>query len=527
MPLPAPMDDGHFNFHDQSDTFHLGKIKTRGKGKSHGESSRQDDDQRSRTSRASTRNFLGNEGSRTSRPSMQYAPSHTSHDPGNVADYTHYGGDPSAWDQHTFDYGSYSTSYGNDPTRNLLQNFSGGSTYQQEVNEDEQDHDQTGRLRRDRSTTDLLRNLGGSSERHGHARIRSGGRRGAQQFDHSPDSDTPVPGHVDPHAYNVHAHHFGYPAQLPYSMDQLNANYTQAMNLASLPHPALIENEEGDEEYADEEDEAPAVQASAQKNDEMRARLIDMLDVGKSAFVPGSNVFITPAEYLLQVSPHIAFEPDMELYDCLSDLQIMVMSERIRQIRPYSLATIQQQLRRVLKLPTAQALLGNDQTVWEAGVEMVYRLNARKKGSHQMEWMLTLRNPQRRLVVDRFVEATDQAPDVVREGFLKHKLTIDEATSILEATPETIVQFAEARGLIFPRVGRKMPWYKGLGNIQKEALYQRMVAHGIGEAYVRKILRRKYIPEGFGRAMLRADDDTFHNVMLILRHLEGTGRRRQ
>ncbi|UZJ50799.1 hypothetical protein CBS101457_000119 [Exobasidium rhododendri] len=496
----------------------LQHIKTKGKAPSRGESSASEQEQRSRTSRATLRPSHGYDGSHTSRPDFSHllrpesvyqvadAGERTSRRGGKFAQRTTFTSDVNQFDQ-----------YGRLP-RQRSQDFDLNAP----VEEVEPEEDQYGVMEEYPDSTHAPSQQPPSQyDSHSAYPVQFEHQNQLGGFHGFDAGMSHLLGN-----YTIPQHYGGHPHLQEAPNTDMHAAQMQAMQLSFPSHPNAVAIDHG--AHNDEETKRRIRSFNAKMeayNDKMHAKLVRILNIDKSAYDEKTGEFVRPEEYKLMVDPEIVWNPeddDVTVYDALSPEQILLITENIRQIRPYSATAIQKQMKRVMKYATLKALLErDDQARIENVVQTVYPLESPKKNVTQQPWMIGLNNGQRRLVIERFAEATDQGPNEVRELFLARNVPLEVAQWILDAPPNMQMDFAVQNDLIVPVADRTLRWQKGISKIQRLAVMQRMLGVGISEGLVRDMLRRPYIPSGFGKGILRASQEAFEEVMAILRKKKG------
>ncbi|UZJ50806.1 hypothetical protein CBS101457_000126 [Exobasidium rhododendri] len=230
-------------------------------------------------------------------------------------------------------------------------------------------------------------------------------------------------------------------------------------------------------------------------------------------------------EYRLQVDSRVPDVPGhVKVFELLSSLQKAFIVEQVCQIRPYSSESVRKAFSSKLKGSYwARELLSNDLDRIEAAVEHMWPIIRFKKGSDHMPWMTGLTNAERRQVIDLVAGDTNQATDVLRELFLKQKISPATSKRILQACKEERMSIIHEHGLVMsPKRVRKnhLKWKTGLSKIQRKALRQRMMNTGITEGNFYEIMRHPGIEDGFGTMMLRAEQPHFEQVLAELRNVK-------
>ncbi|UZJ50877.1 hypothetical protein CBS101457_000197 [Exobasidium rhododendri] len=229
--------------------------------------------------------------------------------------------------------------------------------------------------------------------------------------------------------------------------------------------------------------------------------------------------------------------PGVTLYASLSEPQRFEITDRLCQIRPYMMESVQYYLGRYLTVALAKELLSNDEDVVDAAATNLlgdYELEIKSDdGKHTYKrtpWMTGLKNNQRKEAIRRLAVVTLQAADKLRDYFLEANVTKEVAQLILDANyKEEIWSIALENNLFVPpskkdgedgQVKAKRPWREGLSGIQRFALQQRIFLSGQGirdRAHCYKLLSKPKIPSGgFGLMMLQADDSKFARMLEAL-----------
>ncbi|UZJ50894.1 hypothetical protein CBS101457_000214 [Exobasidium rhododendri] len=230
--------------------------------------------------------------------------------------------------------------------------------------------------------------------------------------------------------------------------------------------------------------------------------------------------FVIPWEFTVPIDASMpAVEDDVAVFDLLTENQRTLILDRIVQIRPYVEDSLRKKLRNNMDVAMASDLLSTDDNVVAAAINKLYPINERKRGSKEDHWMTDLTNTERKEVIAKFADATEQRADELRSLFLRRKLTPRIAKDILHATSkEQCMQIAVQHQLILPvsEVPTK-PWQKGASNSQRKALIYRMLLNGVpSNIRCYKLLEKTHVPSGFGLKMLRANDEDFKTILLWL-----------
>ncbi|UZJ50759.1 hypothetical protein CBS101457_000079 [Exobasidium rhododendri] len=219
--------------------------------------------------------------------------------------------------------------------------------------------------------------------------------------------------------------------------------------------------------------------------------------------------------YQLKVSPDVSAEHGHDLvYQSLDDDQKLLIVRLIHQVRPYTAAHLRQRLALTLTLDLARMLLSGDEHRVASAVEALYPFHSFKK-RNVTAWMRPFTDPQRIQIMEKLAEATGQSIDELRDLFIASSVPSSVASKILHAqTTEEVKAIAEAYNLVVHQHLFSRAWQKGLSQLQRRALLQRMLGCGVQEAsYCYDLLRKKKVPRGYGLKMLQADDDEFANIM--------------
>ncbi|UZJ50851.1 hypothetical protein CBS101457_000171 [Exobasidium rhododendri] len=189
--------------------------------------------------------------------------------------------------------------------------------------------------------------------------------------------------------------------------------------------------------------------------------------------------YVRPWEYMLQTFTDVQrpVEEDDLVWQYLDKDQKMLVTELIRQIRPYAADTIQMEVKRKLTAKAARLILSYDLTRIERGVDMVYEFGRAKRGNQPYNWMAKFSNSDRRRVVDILADATMQPTDVIREQFLANKVSHETANLILENgnNLEKLLKLAYKKNLFFHVDGRRLPMAEGTQSYSESGID---TAHG-------------------------------------------------
>ncbi|UZJ50802.1 hypothetical protein CBS101457_000122 [Exobasidium rhododendri] len=271
----------------------------------------------------------------------------------------------------------------------------------------------------------------------------------------------------------------------------------------------------------------------AQVMDALRARAREVPDLNmqlpesSQGVVTRQDVYVPPIEYQLRVkSTQDSFSnDDAHVYGKLDTEQRMVCVEHIRSIRPFSAMTIQSLLGRKMKASFANELLTGDRERIDAAIDEHYpdrTIRKSRAGYDYVSWMALLNNSQRRQVIEELAEASDQSVNLFREHFIEQKYNPMFAVDALNLTTREQRQaFVHQNNLYFETDARNSPWQKGLSELQKDALVQRVSEVGtVGRTHAMFIMRRFTKVPCLGKVLLRADDQTFFNYVLELKSID-------
>ncbi|UZJ50876.1 hypothetical protein CBS101457_000196 [Exobasidium rhododendri] len=172
----------------------------------------------------------------------------------------------------------------------------------------------------------------------------------------------------------------------------------------------------------------------------------------------------------------------------------------------------------------ANRLLGDDPDLVDQAAQTLFSpllLQEASRYGTSHSWMTGLSYNGRREVIRRLAEVTLQAADKLREHFITNRVSHGVARAILSATyAEDIQILAMHNGLILPVDDTKThkPWKKGLTELQRLALRQRMIHAGISTIPIcYHLLGKKKVPEGYGLLMLKASNEDFATIVAALR----------
>ncbi|UZJ50884.1 hypothetical protein CBS101457_000204 [Exobasidium rhododendri] len=221
-------------------------------------------------------------------------------------------------------------------------------------------------------------------------------------------------------------------------------------------------------------------------------------------------------EYTLRYDPIVRHnESDDRVYKTLDTDQRLIVIERIHRVRPFTRRAIRLHLARVLRSDRAEDLLSNEIPRVKAATEALYPINRQKRNSKRIAWMTNLNENQRLEVIQRLKEATGQSPSHLRDEMaLREEIGPDSAYDILHSSPNQSHAIAARLGLLVPDSTTTLPWQSGLTQLQRKALLQRMMLHGVNkEATCYNQLAMAKVTEGYGLKMLTASDDDFQSVI--------------
>jgi hypothetical protein len=202
-----------------------------------------------------------------------------------------------------------------------------------------------------------------------------------------------------------------------------------------------------------------------------------------------------------------------------------IVLEKLTQIRPFDSKKLQPRLKN-MGTKTIVMLLGSTQAEVEEGARQ-YQLQSymHRYAPTQHSWMDAFSDSFTKIeVIRRLAETTLQEPNALRDHFLSANVHYSVAQLILNAQyAEDIWSIAEEHDLILPYVGVKpngetiRDWQKGLTEVQKDALIQRMLDAPYEILRDRKAcsaqLRKPKLKPGFSLEMLKVEDDEF--VMML------------
>ncbi|UZJ50793.1 hypothetical protein CBS101457_000113 [Exobasidium rhododendri] len=238
---------------------------------------------------------------------------------------------------------------------------------------------------------------------------------------------------------------------------------------------------------------------------------------------PPANVYEGQSQlpYTLKVDPYFSYstEDDLVYSTALSKDQKIFIRECLLQVRPYTEKTIQTKLSSSLTPRLAKEFLSGEVHRVDAAVEELYPIDQRKRGAQgKTTWMKDLDKWQRIRVIEIMADATGLATDDLRELFLKRKISPDTAQRILHATGrEECRAIAQRYALTLPENEHARAWQKGVSQIERRALRQRMLATRLrDELGFYDLLRKRKIPRGYGLDLLRANDRAFMAMMLAI-----------
>ncbi|UZJ53686.1 hypothetical protein CBS101457_003006 [Exobasidium rhododendri] len=238
----------------------------------------------------------------------------------------------------------------------------------------------------------------------------------------------------------------------------------------------------------------------------------------------GQTPIPPPGEYSLQVDQNIPpTEGPASMYANLPDVYQLVITDRISSIRPYNANEVTSRLVKNLIIDVARIIVGDDETASEREIVYMFPDPVPKYNYALMpkDWMSGLEFWQRREVIRRLAEVTQQPAEKLREYFLRHHVGPVVARQILDANfAEETWQIALSKNLIMPPETRKgkqskedKPWRKGLSSIQRRAVVQRLM--NAGRLQYRSCyyyLGREKVPDNYGIVMLKVNDEEFIKV---------------
>ncbi|UZJ50886.1 hypothetical protein CBS101457_000206 [Exobasidium rhododendri] len=236
--------------------------------------------------------------------------------------------------------------------------------------------------------------------------------------------------------------------------------------------------------------------------------------------VAPENRYIVPIEFPYQFDSTIQYfnDPKAKIYYDLTKDQRTVIADRIRQVRPYNVEAIRKKLVDHMTRSLAVSMLGDDVVMMDEAINRIYPIDLRKERATFTPWMMGLSNSERRLVIKKFAEATQQRSDELLDLFLESEVSPRQARNILQGSMDDCRAMAERDGLYVVKTLRSKPWQQGVGYLQRGALLQRMMFYGVKEDYCYKILVRPFVPDNYGMVMLRADNGKFQEIMNWLRY---------
>jgi hypothetical protein len=252
-----------------------------------------------------------------------------------------------------------------------------------------------------------------------------------------------------------------------------------------------------------------------------RQRILKQLTAEISSFPSYTQLGLDPTlhldhdhwPYSFKFSPH--FDPPTDgglVFEQLGMDQKLILKNRLSQIRPFTPDSIRSGIINRLDLLSAQQLLSNSQEEIKEAAQRLYPINRKKKKA----WMTGLDDEQRRAVIQRLAEATQQATDDLLKLFIdaKNPVRHNVALKILNATSGMeIDEIADKYGLRVVESKRNLPWQKGASQIQRSAVLQRMESYGLSSSYCYELFAQTLHPTGFGLVMLKANDEEFKRIM--------------
>ncbi|UZJ50834.1 hypothetical protein CBS101457_000154 [Exobasidium rhododendri] len=247
--------------------------------------------------------------------------------------------------------------------------------------------------------------------------------------------------------------------------------------------------------------------------------------------------YVPQWEFSLQYSRDVPDPVDgsalRSVYRDLDSSQKAWVIEYIHQRRPYTSPYLRTQMCEGRMTPfLAQEMLCGEEDRMDAATEKMFP-DTGKKHKKFVPWMRGLSTRDRIQVVDKLARSTLQAADKLRDHMILSRMESSTAHLILDATtPSEVRDVAYAHQLYVPSEviegeavedGQKEEsriWMKGMSEIQKRALIQRMVASGVSapKRCYEILKRRNKIREGYGLFMLRIrDHDDFLDVLAWLK----------
>jgi hypothetical protein len=237
-------------------------------------------------------------------------------------------------------------------------------------------------------------------------------------------------------------------------------------------------------------------------------------------------------EYKPKWESELKYAPTIEFHHAyvpenLSSEQKLFIVERIHRVRPFTEVYIRQQIYGRIERSTALDLVSQEEGRVLAAIEELFPRAGTQRRSF-IHWMTNLSDAERVQVIDKLASATLQRADHLRDLLIIKQTSPGIANMILDArTPEEVYHIAHANGKQFilayqndRNLKRKETWQKGLSEIQRTSLLQRMVLGGVAsqnQCYGVFARGKDKIPHGYGLHMLRASERDFRRIMLWLR----------
>ncbi|UZJ50888.1 hypothetical protein CBS101457_000208 [Exobasidium rhododendri] len=224
--------------------------------------------------------------------------------------------------------------------------------------------------------------------------------------------------------------------------------------------------------------------------------------------------YVAQYEYALPVDAAIRapYSNDDLVYHLLTEDQRVSIIDRVHQIRPWLHDRIQARLKNFMKADYALRLLSAEETVVEAAIEEWFPDNRIRKG--RFPWMTGFTPLQRRLIIQKFADATGQRTDYLRDLILENHAGPDLASQIYHATMDGCREIATTCNFLTRENARQRVWQNGVSHIQKLAIEDRLMRYGgLDRAKIWEILGKPSVPSGYGIAILRADDLQFRHIL--------------
>jgi hypothetical protein len=231
-----------------------------------------------------------------------------------------------------------------------------------------------------------------------------------------------------------------------------------------------------------------------------------------------------PYEYEFQVAPKVSVTyvtASSPIYVTFDADQRAYLLERITEIRPYVKGTVTKDLNSRLTSFLAEEILSGEVTRSDSAIEHAYPDENCKVG-RAAHWMKGLSPDDRREAIRRLSYAHLEGADWIRRHLLsKNKIVVKETIqSILDAdSKERIQQIARKYQLIPSRDWDMTFWKIGASELQLRAVEQRIRNNSRFKKNV-LLLKKRFVPRGFGMQILRANDDQFVRLMqwLVFQH---------